>query len=75
MALGAVSSFPPDAEMFVTSYGMLSVSIMVIQDKNLWVFRRYGQITNRFSIGNINGTWKQIRGISGSLGGGGGYHR
>ena len=33
----------------VNNYGMLSVNIVRIQDKNLWIFRRRGQLTNRFS--------------------------
>ena len=32
----AVSSFPPDLSRVVTHYGMLSVSILIIQDKDLW---------------------------------------
>ena len=42
---------------------MLSVSIMRIQDKNLWGVIRGGQHTNRFLGSNINGSWEWIRGI------------
>ena len=64
---GEVSSFCPDTEMVVTHNGMVSVKIIRIQENNLWLFRRGGKYTNIVSRGNINGSWKRVRGIAGSF--------
>ena len=64
---GAVSSLNPATSKVVTHDGMFSVRIIIIQDNDLWGFRRGGQCKNRVYRGNINGRWKQVRGISGSF--------
>ena len=67
MGPGEVSSFCPDTEMVVIHNGMMSVRVTIIQENNLWVFRRGGKCTNIFSRGNINASWKRVRGIVGSF--------
>ena len=69
MELGSVSYFHTDMERVVTHGGMLSVSTIRIQDRELWGIRRGGKHTNIFSRGNRNFSWKWIRGISVCFGG------
>ena len=57
--------FSTSKERVVTHDVMVSVRIITIQDNNLWGVRSGGQITNRFSRDNRNGSWKRIRGIAG----------
>ena len=64
---GEVSSFCPDTERVVTHNGMMSVKIIRIQENNLWLVIRGGKYTNIVSRGNINGSWKRVRGIAGSF--------
>ena len=61
----SVSYCRPTTERVITCDGMLSVRIVIIQDKNLWGVIRGGQLTNRVSRGNRNVIWKCIRGLSG----------
>ena len=42
-------------------------SIRIVSSKDIWRIRRGGQGTNRFFRGNIDGSWEQIWGTSGSL--------
>ena len=42
-----------------------------ISRKDIWKIRRGGHGTNRVFRGNINGSWEQIWGITGSLSQGG----
>ena len=67
METGGVSSFYSDTERVVTHNGMVSVKIIIIQENNLWLVRRGGKCTNIVSRGNINGSWKRVRGIAGSF--------
>ena len=67
MEPGAVSSCRPAMAQIVTHDGILSVKIIIIQDKNLWVFRKCEQKTNRVYRGNINVSWKRIICILGSF--------
>ena len=54
-------------ERVVTRDGMVSFMIIVIWFLKLWLIRRGGKRTNRVSGGNINDSWKRIRGIMGSF--------
>ena len=49
--------------------GMLSVNIIIIQDKNMWGIRSSDQHTNIVSRGNRKGSWKWIICILGYFGG------
>ena len=64
---GEVSYFCPDTERVVTNNGMVSVKIIRIQENNLWFVRRGVKFTKIVSRGNINGSWKRVRGIAGSF--------
>ena len=65
----AVSSLTPATARVVTHDDTVNFRIIIIQEKNLWGFRRGGRITNIFSRGNINYIWRWIRGIAGFLSG------
>ena len=56
-------------ERVVTHGGMFSLGVIRIQDNKLWVIKSGGQHTNIVSRGNINGSWKWIRGVSVFFGG------
>ena len=62
---GGVSSSCTDTERVVSRNSMLSVSIIIIWFKKLWVIGRSGQLNNRVYRSNINGNWNQIRGVPG----------
>ena len=51
----------------VTHDGILGVSIIRIYLKKSWGVVRGVQHTNRFSVGNRNGSWGRIRGMPGSF--------
>ena len=63
----AVSSFTPDTAKVVNLYCMVSFRIIIIQDNNFLGVRTGSKFTNIFYIGNINGSWKNIKGIAGSF--------
>ena len=46
---------------------MVSVSNIISYETNLWGVRRGGQSTNIVSRGNIDGSLKRIKGITGSF--------
>ena len=59
----AVSYVDPTLEMHIFIHSMESIRIII--SKEICIIRRGGQITNRIFIGNRDGGWGNISGISG----------
>ena len=57
----------PASERVITHNGIVSVRTIIIQVNKLLEFRKGGESINIFSIGNINTSCNQIRGIEGSF--------
>ena len=60
-----VSSVHPNSDRNIHIHNM--ESIRIISRKEIWRIRRDGQSNNSILRGNIDGSWDQIWGISGSL--------
>ena len=52
---------------FVYYYSMVSASNIITKDNNLWGFIRFSKSNSIVYRDNINGIWKNIRGIAGSF--------